>query len=99
MSTAGNVERALLAQLQAGHTTETSPLLARVLRNNRIVLHNYRAATLKDFRCDLEGCGRAFPIMLLPNQTLYPRYCSAHRTEHRRTLHRERLSAPSVPSA
>ncbi|HLU70502.1 MAG TPA: hypothetical protein VKZ88_07000 [Fibrobacteria bacterium] len=96
MSTTGNVERALLTQLQAGHTAETSPLLARVLRNNRIVLHNYKAATIRDCRCDLEGCDRGFAIVLLPNQTLYPRYCAAHRTEHRRALHRARLAAAST---
>jgi len=98
MDTVGNVERALLAQLQAGHTAETSPLLARVLRNNRIVLHNFRAPALKDCRCDLEGCDTGFAVILIPNQTIYPRYCAAHRTEHRRALHRERL-APAAADA
>lgn len=93
MDAVGNVERALLTHLQAGHTAETSPLLARVLRNNRIVLHNFRAAAMKDYRCDLEGCNAGFSVILIPNQTIYPRYCAAHRTEHRRALHRERLTA------
>ncbi len=90
---AGNVERVLLAQLRAGHTEETSPLLRRVLRNNRIILHNFRAAVIRDCACPLEGCGKLFPVMLLPNQVVYPRYCAAHRTEHRRALHRERVAA------
>jgi len=96
MSNPGNVERALLAQLRAGHTADTSPLLARVLRGNRILLHNYRAPSIKDCRCDLDGCDNSFAVVLIPNQALYPRYCPAHRTEHRRALHRERLSASSA---
>lgn len=90
MDAVGNVERALLAQLRAGHTAESSPLLARVLRNNRILLHNYRAPSIRDCRCDLDGCANVFAVVLIPNQTLYPRYCAEHRTEHRRALHRER---------
>lgn len=93
MDTVGNVERALLNQLRDGHTAETSPLIARVSRNNRIVLHNFRAPVLKDLVCPLEGCERVFPVTLIPNQTLYPRYCAEHRTEHRRALHRERMAA------
>jgi hypothetical protein len=93
MDTAGNVERALLAQLRAGHTEESSALLRRVLRNNRILLHNYRAEAMKDCRCLLEGCDRVFPIVLIPNQALYPKYCKEHRTEWRREIHRQRLEA------
>lgn len=92
MDTSSNIERAILAQLRAGHTAETSPLLSRVLRNNRILLHNFRAPSIKDCHCDLEGCPKGFPVILIPNQTLYPRFCSDHRTEHRRALHRERLA-------
>ncbi len=92
MDTVGNVERALLAELRKGHTAETSRLLARVLANNRILLHNYQAPVIKDCRCDLEGCGNAFSVVLIPNQALYPRYCREHRTEHRRAIHRERLA-------
>lgn len=92
MDTVGNVERALINQLRDGHTAETSPLIARVLRNNRIVLHNFRAPVIKDLACPLDGCERSFPVTLIPNQALYPRYCAEHRTEHRRALHRERLA-------
>jgi hypothetical protein len=101
MDTVGNVERALLTQLKAGHTAESSPLLARVLRNNQIMLHNYRAPSMKDCRCDLEGCDAGFTVILIPNQTIYPRFCSAHRTEHRRALHREQwiAGATNVRSA
>jgi hypothetical protein len=96
MDTAANIERALLAQLHAGATGETSPLLRRVLRNNRILLHNYQAATIKDCRCDLEGCVGAFSVVLIPNQVLYPRYCADHRTEYRREFHRERMATTAA---
>lgn len=96
MDTAGNIERALLAQLRDGHDGESSPLIARVLRNNQILLHNYRAAALKDCRCPLEGCERAFSIVLIPNQALYPKYCADHRSEYRRALHQERLAGAAA---
>jgi hypothetical protein len=96
METAGNVERALLAQLRAGHTAETSPLLARVQRNNRILLHNYRAPVIKDCACDLAGCAAPFAIVLIPNQALYPRFCAEHRTEWRRAFHRERIGQDNL---
>ncbi len=92
MDTVGNVERALLAELRKGQTAETSRLLARVLANNRIVLHNYQAPAIKDCGCDLEGCGNRFSVVLIPNQVVYPRFCRDHRTEHRRTIHRERFA-------
>jgi hypothetical protein len=92
MDTAGNIERALLAQLRDGHTPESSPLVRRVLRNNQILLHNYRAESIKDCRCPLEGCERVFPIILIPNQALYPKYCGEHRSEWRREFHRQRRS-------
>ena len=93
MDKAANIERALLAQLRAGHSEETSPLLWRVLRNNRILLHNYTGATIKDCRCDLAGCGGVFSVVLIPNQTLYPRFCAEHRSEFRREFHREQLAS------
>lgn len=96
MDTVGNIERAILADLRAGLTAETSPLIARVLRNNQILLHNYRAETIKDCRCRLEGCERIFPIVLIPNQALYPKFCAAHRSEYRREFHRERLAGAAV---
>lgn len=89
---AGNVERAILSQLRAGHTGETSPLLRRVLRDNRIVLHNFRAPVIRDCVCLLESCEAVFPIVLVPNQTLYPKYCREHRTPWRREFHEKRSS-------
>jgi hypothetical protein len=89
MDTAANIERALLAQLRAGHSGETSPLIARVLRHNQILLHNYRSESIKDCRCALDGCDNLFAIVLIPNQTLYPKFCAAHRSEYRREFHRE----------
>jgi hypothetical protein len=96
MDTAANIERALLAQLQAGHTSETSPLIARVLRHNQILLHNFRSESIKDCRCALDGCGGGFSIVLIPNQTLYPKFCAAHRSEYRREFHRERLASAAI---
>lgn len=91
MDTVGNVERALLNQLGEGRTAETSPLIARVAANNRILLHNYRAPVIKDCRCALEGCAAPFSVVLIPNQALYPKFCRDHRTEWRRIHHRERM--------
>jgi hypothetical protein len=88
MDTASNIERALLAELRKGLTAEDSPLLRRVLRNNQIVLHNYRIEVIKDCRCALDGCDRSFPLILIPNQTLYPKYCRVHRSEFRREHHK-----------
>ncbi len=87
MDTATNIERALLAELRKGLTAEESPLLRRVLRNNQILLHNYRADVIKDCNCALDGCDHTFPIVLIPNQALYPKYCKAHRSEFRREHH------------
>jgi hypothetical protein len=92
MDTGSNIERALLAQLQAGFTGETSPLIARVLRHNQILLHNFRSESIKDCRCALDGCKNGFSIVLIPNQTLYPKFCAAHRSEYRREFHKERLA-------
>jgi len=98
MDTAGNIERALLDQLRSGHTAESSPLVRRVLRNNQILLHNYRAESMKDCRCPLEGCDRVFAIILIPNQALYPKYCGEHRSEWRREFHRQRQVASALDS-
>ena len=87
MDSSSNIERALVAQLRQGHTAEDSPLLRRVLRHNQILLHNYRVEVIKDCLCPLDGCGRTFSIVLIPNQTLYPKYCKSHRSEFRREHH------------
>ena len=96
MDTAADIERALLAQLRAGHSEETSSLLRRVLRHNQILLHNYRAESIKDCRCALDGCDNGFSVILIPNQTLYPKFCAAHRSEYRREFHKERLASVAV---
>lgn len=96
MDTAGNIERALLAQLRNGHTEESSSLLRRVLRHNQILLHNYRAETIKDCRCALDGCANGFAVVQIPNQTLYPKFCAAHRSEYRREFHKERLAGAAL---
>jgi len=98
VDTATNIERALLTHLRAGGTAETSPLLRRVLRNNQILLHNYRVEAIKDCACALEGCDRSFPVILIPNQVLYPKYCKAHRSEFRRE-HHQSLREKAAPAA
>jgi hypothetical protein len=99
MDAAGNIERSLLSQLRAGETAETSPLLRRSLANNQILLHNYRAESIKDCRCPLAGCGQSFSIILIPNQTLYPKYCAAHRSEWRREFHLQLLESRALETA
>jgi len=88
MDTAGN-EKAILARLNEPE----SPLLQRVLRNNQILLHNYRAEVAKKCRCLLDGCARAFEITLIPNQVLYPKFCEDHRSEFRREFHLQQIAA------
>ncbi len=75
-----NVERAVLQHLEKGRT----PLLERIEKHNRIVLHNFSAAVTKTLTCKLPCCGRRFRVKLIPNQVLYPKYCEDHRTDHRR---------------
>jgi hypothetical protein len=97
MDKAGNIEKALLAQLG----DPDSRLIRRVTRNNQILLHNYRTEVEKICHCPLPGCGQAFWIILVPNQILYPRFCGEHRTEFRRDFHLQQLAAaepyPSTP--
>ena len=77
------MEKAILARLEQPE----SPLMQRVTRNNQILLHNYQVDVLKTFRCPLPGCDRAFGIVLIPNQILYPKFCGEHRSEFRREFH------------
>ena len=84
----GNVEKAILAALrQPG-----SPLLERVTLHNQILVHNYAHTVERTCECQLMGCTQSFPITLVPNQALYPKYCEAHRTEFRRKDFLRRIS-------
>jgi hypothetical protein len=83
----GNVEKAILARLNQ----PDSVLMQRVMRNNQILLHNFKAEVAKDCRCPLQGCERMFGVTLIPNQVLYPRYCEEHRNEFRREFHLEKV--------
>ena len=78
--TAFNIEKPVVEQLMAGG----SPLLDRIRRNNRLILHNYSVPVEKNYTCQLDGCGQKINIRLIPNQIVYPKYCQHHRTEHRR---------------
>lgn len=76
----GDVEKAILAEM----AKPGSPLIERVTRNNQIILHNYRKSVDKTCDCQLLGCRADFAITLIPNQVLYPKYCTEHRSEFRR---------------
>ena len=86
---ASNVERALLRQLE----NPSSPLVKRVMENNQILLHNYQVEIPRVCECGLMGCANTFDIILIPNQSLYPRFCEEHRTEHRRRVFMDRTLA------
>lgn len=88
----GNVEKAILARLNQ----PDSVLMQRVMRNNQILLHNFKAEVAKDCRCPLQGCDRMFGVTLVPNQVLYPRYCEEHRSEFRREFHLQQLNSGFV---
>lgn len=81
MGREGDVEKAILADMAK---PGTSPLIERVTRNNQIILHNYRKAVDKTCDCQLLGCRQEFPVTLIPNQVLYPKFCEEHRSEFRR---------------
>lgn len=76
----GNVEKAILAAM----LKPTSQLLERVTLHNQILVHNFKHAVERACECRLIGCAQTFPITLIPNQALYPKYCQDHRTEFRR---------------
>lgn len=76
----GDVEKAILAEM----AKPGSALMERVTRHNQIILHNYRKSLEKNCDCQLLGCRQEFPVTLVPNQVLYPKYCPDHRSEFRR---------------
>lgn len=76
----GNVEKAILAEMKKPN----SGLIDRVTKLNQIILHNFRSAVEKSCECQLMGCTQTFPVTLIPNQVLYPKYCAGHRSEFRR---------------
>lgn len=105
-----NVERAILLDLARSRDTgEMSLLLQKVVGCNQILLHNYQQGVRRDFECALKGCGKRFELRVIPNQVLYPKYCEAHRTEHRRRhflaagrtapAHREEDLSPAFPAS
>ncbi len=82
MSSYSNIERPLQEHLKKGST----PLIKRIGRNNQFILHNYLVPISNQCTCPLTKCQKKFNIKLIPNQIVYPKYCSAHRTEHRRNI-------------
>lgn len=88
MEREGNVEKAILAQME----NPRSGLIDRVTRLNRIILHNFGKAVERSCECMLMGCARTFPVTLIPNQVLYPKFCPDHRSEFRRQDFLRRLA-------
>jgi hypothetical protein len=88
MST-GNVEKAILAEMRKPR----SGLIDRVTRHNQIFLHNYTESVRRACECQLLGCTQSFELTLIPNQVLYPKYCEAHRSEHRRAHFMRQIAA------
>ncbi len=89
MDHAGNVEKAILAEMKK----PASGLIDRVTRNNQIILHNFSQAIERQCECQLPGCRKSFPMTLIPNQVLYPKFCEDHRTDFRRENFLRRLAA------
>lgn len=92
MGREGDVEKAILAEM----VKPGSPLIERVTRNNQIILHNFRKAVEKICDCQLLGCRQEFAITLVPNQVLYPKYCTEHRSEFRRGNFLKQFAAPEA---
>lgn len=80
----GDHERAL--RMAMAESSEPSRLQARIEAQNRIVPHNFSVVVERDFACDHPGCQESFTVSLVPGQIVYPRWCSKHRSSHRRSL-------------
>lgn len=55
-------------------------------KENRIIKYNYKNLKIKTFRCGLRGCKNEYKIELIPNQFIYPKYCSEHTNKFKREL-------------
>ena len=55
---------------------------------NQLLEHeNKTTITEAEMICALEDCNNKFLIRLYPTQTVYPKYCSVHRSEYKRSLY------------
>jgi len=53
---------------------------------NQIIKHSYKTSIIIQGKCQLEGCGKDFEILVIPLTYTYPRYCEDHRNEFKREL-------------
>jgi hypothetical protein len=51
---------------------------------NQIIQHQYTDVKTMMLDCALEGCDKQFELKIYPRQFVYPKYCSDHRSEHKR---------------
>lgn len=79
----GDHERALRKALGEG---AADGLVARILEENQIIAHNYLVEVERNLACGHPGCIEPVPVVLVPGQIVYPRWCSFHRPPHRRKL-------------
>ena len=54
------------------------------ISSNQIIKHSFKIATVIVGKCQLEGCGKDFEILVVPNTHIYPKYCEEHRNEFKR---------------
>jgi len=54
--------------------------------DNQYIEHQYNKEQPITFKCALEGCDNNFEVNLIPEQKIYPKYCSYHRNKYRRLL-------------
>ena len=52
--------------------------------SNQIIKHSYKLATVIQGKCQVEGCGRDFEILIIPNTYTYAKFCPEHRNEYKR---------------
>jgi hypothetical protein len=58
-----------------------------VTLKNQVLQHQYTNVETVIQKCALEGCEQEFEVKIFPKQYVYPKYCPAHRNEHKRKNH------------
>ena len=57
---------------------------------NQVIDHKLAKCQLSVLKCELEGCENEFKVLLIPNVTVYPKFCEEHRQEHKRKIFLEK---------
>tara|TARA_Y100000310_G_scaffold331242_1_gene404458 strand:- start:4623 stop:4979 length:357 start_codon:yes stop_codon:yes gene_type:complete len=52
--------------------------------SNVVIKHKHTEIQEEIHNCALEGCTEMFNLTLIPNQTIYPKYCNDHRNPYKR---------------